>query len=191
VLGDAVDDDTIPRSCQFSPEHTAEPEQEAADGGNNQGRLPSQNERTPFTDAFPTTQFQPGRNAASGGGGGERIPQKLKSYWEAKVPEELKQIMVSTDDVFKPLCMTPSPELLKTMCAKSKCMELLRPTDEGLMYLPTYGSTMCFVAMGGSGELPEPIQEVLYFFGQVANSIGNYNPYVVPTEAVDVVVSVQ
>ena len=75
--------------------------------------------------------------------------------------------MVSANDVFKPVCMTPTPELLKTMCAKSKCMELLSQDDERLLYLPTYGSTMCFIAMGGAGELPEPIQEVLYFFGQV------------------------
>ena len=119
-----------------------------------------------------------------------RVPQKLKSYWDANIPEELKQFMLSNDDVFKPVCMNPDPELMKLMCAKSKCMELLPPDDPGLLYLPTYGQTMCWVAMGGAGELPGPIQDVLYFFGQVSNSLGNYAHYVVPSIVTDVEVKI-
>ena len=115
-----------------------------------------------------------------------RVPQKLKNYWDANIPEELKQFMLSNDDVFKPVCMNPDPELMKLMCSKSKCMELLPPDDPGLLYLPTYGQTMCWVAMGGAGELPGPIQDVLYFFGQVSNSLGNYAHYVVPSIVTDV-----
>lgn len=170
-------DDTMPDFCEFSPERQDEEQ-------NDDARPLHLNGGTPFTNAFPNTVPHPRERL----NGETRIPQKLKTYWESKVPEELKQFMVSTEDVFKPLCMTPTPELLKTMCAKSKCMEVVRPGDESLLYLPTYGSTMCFIAMGGSGELPEPMQEVLYFFGQVANSIGNYSPFVVPTETVDIVV---
>lgn len=109
------------------------------------------------------------------------VPQKLRQFWETNTPDDLKQFMVSPDDVFQPTCMNPRPELLKLMCSKAKCMELLPKEDPGLMYLPTYGATMCWIAMGGTGELPGHIQEVLYFFCQVANSLGNYAHYVVPT----------
>ncbi len=115
----------------------------------------------------------------------DEVPQKLLQFWETNVPDDLKQFMVSPEDVFRPTCMNPRPELLKLMCSKAKCMELLSQEDPGLLYLPTYGSTMCWIAMGGTGELPGHIQEVLYFFSQVANSLGNYAHYVVPTTVTD------
>jgi hypothetical protein len=116
-----------------------------------------------------------------------RVSRKLREYWEANIPDEIKQFMV--DDVFQTLALSPDASLLKTMCAKSKCMELLPPDDPGLLYLPTYGSTMCWLATGGAGELPGHIQDVLYFFAQVANSLGNYAHFVVPSTSTDVVVS--
>jgi hypothetical protein len=142
-----------------------------------------------FADAFPGIansldrgDEQESRDQFTQG----RVPRKLKAFWESNVPEDLKQFMVSPDDVFNPICMKPQPELLKLMCSKAKCMELLPADDQGLLYLPTYGSTMCWIAMGGSGELPAHIQDVLYFFSQVANSLGNYAHYVVPTTVTDI-----
>jgi hypothetical protein len=162
--------------------NSAREEEESGEG--DEGNIPparGERPRSSFEELFPNTE-----PAAIPVHRQVRVPQKLRSYWDANIPEDMKQFMLSNDDVFKPICMNPDPELMKLMCSKSKCMELLPRDDPGLLYLPTYGQTMCWIAMGGSGELPGPIQDVLYFFCQVSNSLGNYAHYVVPSIVTDV-----
>lgn len=159
-----------------------------SENSEDENAIPPEGSQSSFADAFPNTQPYRDEEDNSQVQNEEvqnRAPRKLREFWDSNVPEDLKQFMVSPEDVFNPVCMVPRPELLKLMCAKAKCMELLPKDDQGLLYLPTYGSTMCWVAMGGTGELPSSIQEVLYFFCQVANSLGNYAHYVVPTTVTD------
>lgn len=165
---------------------------EEQDENSQGGPVPQGSHQSSFQNAFPDILISQDEGDDNQQSQNEhpsvqaRAPRKLRDFWESNVPEDLKQFMVSPEDVFKPVCMTPKPELLKMMCAKAKCMELLPEDDQGLLYLPTYGSTMCWIAMGGTGELPASIQEVLYFFSQVANSLGNYAHYVVPTTVTDI-----
>lgn len=112
----------------------------------------------------------------------------LREFWEEHVPDSLKTFNIPTNDVFKPICMTPTEDQVMMMASRSKCMELLREDHPSLLSSPNKSFPLCFVARAAEG-LPIHMQKVLFFFTSVNNSIIDMGHYAAPTIATGVLVS--
>lgn len=142
--------------------------------------------RSSFENAFRNTQpserIEPQRP-----GSGRRVPRSLSKFWQENIQESLRTFDIPSENVFTPICMTPTNEQVSRMYARSKCMELLQPAHPSLLLWPTKGQPLCFIARAGEG-LPIHIQQALFFFASVSHSLLDMAHFTAPTTATNVVV---
>ena len=139
--------------------------------------------RLPFLSAFPNTLPA---DLPSSQLPHRRVQESLAKYWEEHVPESLKTYGIPNENVFRPICMTPTATQVGRMYARSKCMELLPPDHHSMLAQPTRAMPLCFVARAAEG-LPIHIQKTLFFFASVLHGLVDMAHYAAPTIATNVV----
>jgi hypothetical protein len=164
---------------QSFPQHVATPQAQPS---------PSPDQISSFQASFPGTNphFSPPRHP--GPTSGRKVPRSLRNFWDENIPESLKTFPIRGEDVFMPICMTPTKDQVGCMYARSKCMELLTDDHPSLLSYPTRAQPLCFVARAGEG-LPIHIQKTLFFFASVLHGMQDMAHFTAPTIATDVVVS--
>jgi hypothetical protein len=174
---------TIPRPAenseefpqlQASPIHVSQPDPPPA------SRPPSS-----FEAAFPNTR--PSERVRAAAAQGWRVPRSLCRFWQENIQESLRTFDIPSENIYSPICMTPTSEQVARMYARSKCMELLPPKHPSLLLSPTKGQPLCFLARAGEG-LPIHIQQALFFFASVSHSLVDMAHFAAPTTATNVVV---
>jgi hypothetical protein len=135
-----------------------------------------------FQHTQPSDRAAPPRPASKW-----KVTRSLSKFWQENIQESLRTFDIPLDNVFSPICMTPTNEQVGRMYARSKCMELLLPNHSSLLLSPTKGQPLCFVARAGEG-LPIHIQQALFFFASVSHSLLDMAHFAAPTTATNVVV---
>lgn len=115
-----------------------------------------------------------------------KVPKSLSKFWSENIPESIRTFPIPADNVFYPVCMSPTEEQVERMYARSKCMELLSPRHQSLLSMPTRAQPLCFVARAAEG-LPIHIQKALFFFASVMHGLLDMAYFTVPTTATDVI----
>jgi hypothetical protein len=143
--------------------------------------------RPSFQGSFPNTRphYSPPRHPEANQG--RKVPRSLRNFWDENIPDSLKSFPIRGEDVFMPICMTPTKEQVGCMYARSKCMEILTEDHPSLLSSPTRAQPLCFVARAGEG-LPIHIQKTLFFFASVLHGMQDMAHFAAPTIATDVVV---
>jgi hypothetical protein len=105
----------------------------------------------------------------------------LRKFWETLPPTLLE---LSLGNIETPsACLTPRDDDEKRMYSLSKCFKTIPKDSKRHLAQLTDGSSLVFMAQCHT-EIPVHIQEVLWFFSNVRNSITDLSNYCLPTTTV-------